>query len=848
MTGGDRAGAPAKSRGLLKEKLELEKVKTKDGRTRVTLKPIPDDLTFDKGFYVFIRALQLLRSHNEGVVLVGLGGASGSGKTAFSEKVKDFMPGIVVISMDNYNDGSKVVDGNFDDPRLTDYDLLLSNLSDLKAGKSADIPIYDFKQSKRVGFTTTPVPSSRVVVLEGIYALNERLKHLLDLRVSIAGGVHFDLVKRVLRDISRSGQGPEEIIQQITDTVYPMYKAFIEPDLNAAQLKIHNSFNPFTGFMNATYILKAKRQQELSQQAVVAVLGADAVTKTESEMYDIHLLPPNEDPETCASWLRMRNRDGRYTLLFEEWVTEGPFIISPRIQFEVSVRVLGGLMSLGYQIGTIMRRTSTIVSGADGVTSVKFDDVEGLGKYVQVQGKDRDKVASTAEALGLTDFIPRSYIEQVQLSKLVDNFQTFTDDVKRRFSMSSNPSAAPDDVYGQSPPLFGGLLGRSPLGGSRGAAGLRGGRFGRHARGSTAAAAAAAAFGDDVDDDEAAEYGGSGLGDEALLSCSAPVRGSRPIAIQPPARKAAAAGGSSSLTSAAANGGDIVSPSSSAAAAAGSTVGCGSIVSAASSIDGNGSPAGSIENGSAAAAAAAAGFPGSAGGAAARVAGVPPSGHIAAGGSGGSESKRTSLLGQQLRRGSNHGSSSSLGGGDAAPAAAAAAPVGTPEGQSGGFVERSERSQRVSAIGTGDFGAEVGVQALRRLQEQMEVVAEGFKRHSGMQLHLDALTHQYKHLNESMAALTAATQALGGCVQQLQQQQQTQQPGQQQASGSSSGSSSIAGSTTAAAAGLGAWLPRSLLQGGSSSSSSVGLGVFGAGVLLGAAAGAALSRAAAAGR
>lgn len=163
-------------------------------------------------------------------------------------------------------------------------------------------------------------------------------------------------------------------------------------------------------------------------------------------------------------------------------------------------------------------------------------------------------------------------------------------------------------------------------------------------------------------------------------------------------------------------------------------------------------------------------------------------------------------------------------------------------------MERSERSQRVSAIGTGDFGAEVGVQALRRLQEQMEVVAEGFKRHSGMQLHLDALTHQYKHLNESMAALTAATQALGGCVQQVQQQQQTQHPGQQQASGSSSGSSSIAGSTTAAAAGLGAWLPRSLLQGGSSSSSSVGLGVLGAGVLLGAAAGAALSRAAAAGR
>jgi predicted lipoprotein len=59
-------------------------------------------------------------------------------------------------------------------------------------------------------------------------------------------------------------------------------------------------------------------------------------------------------------------------------------ICTCRIQFEVSVRVLGGLMSLGYQIGTIMRRTSTIVSTSDGATSVKFDDVENLGKYVQV--------------------------------------------------------------------------------------------------------------------------------------------------------------------------------------------------------------------------------------------------------------------------------------------------------------------------------------------------------------------------------------------------------------------------------------------------------------------------------
>jgi len=63
------------------------------------------------------------------------------------------------------------------------------------------------------------VPSSRIVIIEGIYALSEKLRPVLDLRVSVTGGVHFDLVKRVLRDIQRAGQEPEEIIHQISETV-----------------------------------------------------------------------------------------------------------------------------------------------------------------------------------------------------------------------------------------------------------------------------------------------------------------------------------------------------------------------------------------------------------------------------------------------------------------------------------------------------------------------------------------------------------------------------------------------------------------------------------------------------
>ncbi len=58
--------------------------------------------------------------------------------------------------------------------------------------------------------------------------------------------------------------------RQISDTVYPMYKAFIEPDLKAAHLRIYNTFNPFSGFMSPTYILKSARR--VSKAAVEAVM------------------------------------------------------------------------------------------------------------------------------------------------------------------------------------------------------------------------------------------------------------------------------------------------------------------------------------------------------------------------------------------------------------------------------------------------------------------------------------------------------------------------------------------------------------------------------------------------
>ncbi|AQK54596.1 Phosphoribulokinase / Uridine kinase family [Zea mays] len=236
----------------------------------------------------------------------------------------------------------------------------------------------------------------------------------MDLRVSVTGGVHFDLVKRVLRD------------------VYLMYKAFIEPDLQTAHIKIINKFNPCSGFQNPMYILKSPRS--LAPKKIKIVVGGVHMESNE-ETYDIYLLPHGEDPEACQSYMRMRNRERKNNLMFEEWVTDNSFIISPRTTFEDSVCLLGGLMALGYTMAAILKRSSRTFS--DGKATVKIESLEQLNRqYIQVQGRDQLYVKFVVDQLGLDgSYILCTYIEQIQLEKLINDVMVLPKDLKTKLNI-----------------------------------------------------------------------------------------------------------------------------------------------------------------------------------------------------------------------------------------------------------------------------------------------------------------------------------------------------------------------------------------------------------------------------
>lgn len=63
-------------------------------------------------------------------------------------------------------------------------------------------------------------------------------------------------------------------------------------------------------------LLPLKSTKSVTDEQIKSVLSQDHKESNE-ETYDIYLLPPGEDPEACQSYLRMRNRDGKYNLMFE---------------------------------------------------------------------------------------------------------------------------------------------------------------------------------------------------------------------------------------------------------------------------------------------------------------------------------------------------------------------------------------------------------------------------------------------------------------------------------------------------------------------------------------------------
>jgi uridine kinase len=179
-------------------------------------------------------------------IIIGIAGASGSGKTLVSKNIFEKLGSekVVIMQEDSYyKDLSEIpfderTGKNFDHPDAFDHSLLESHLSELVDGKSISHPIYDYKTHSRLKETRTVGPH-QVIVLEGILIMNEpKLRDQMDIKVFIDTEPDICFIRRLKRDINERARSVDSIINQYMETVRPMYFQFVEPAKRYADIII----------------------------------------------------------------------------------------------------------------------------------------------------------------------------------------------------------------------------------------------------------------------------------------------------------------------------------------------------------------------------------------------------------------------------------------------------------------------------------------------------------------------------------------------------------------------------------------------------------------------------------
>ncbi|MGA1978220.1 MAG: uridine kinase [Bacteroidales bacterium] len=180
------------------------------------------------------------------MLIVGIAGGTGSGKTTVVRKLMDVFPNgeVIVISQDAYykDNGNIPLEErqkiNFDHPDSLEFNLLIEHLRQLKQGKSIEMPVYSYLTCLRSKETINIKPA-RVVLVEGILILaDSSLRNILDIKVFVDADADDRLGRVIQRDIVERGRSVMKVLERYHDTVKPSHLQFIEPSKRYADIII----------------------------------------------------------------------------------------------------------------------------------------------------------------------------------------------------------------------------------------------------------------------------------------------------------------------------------------------------------------------------------------------------------------------------------------------------------------------------------------------------------------------------------------------------------------------------------------------------------------------------------
>lgn len=200
------------------------------------------------------------------MLIIGIAGGTGSGKTTVVNKIVNTLPAdtVAVIPQDSYyksqwdvpeEDRKKT---NFDHPDAFEWPLLSHQIEELRKGNAIEQPTYSYLTCTRQK-ETVHVEPHEVIIVEGIMALYDKsLRDLMDLKIFVDAEPDERLLRVIERDIAERGHPLEMLITKYRNVLKPMHDEFIEPTKQYADIIIPNGGeNARAVAMMQMYILSA---------------------------------------------------------------------------------------------------------------------------------------------------------------------------------------------------------------------------------------------------------------------------------------------------------------------------------------------------------------------------------------------------------------------------------------------------------------------------------------------------------------------------------------------------------------------------------------------------------------
>jgi uridine kinase len=181
------------------------------------------------------------------MLLIGVAGGTGCGKTTVVEKIVDGLESdkysVLILHEDSYyRDLSHLPmeerkKFNYDHPLAFDNELLIAHLKDLAEGKTVPLPVYSYSTYTRTGEIT--LNPKEIIILEGILVLEEKaLREMMDIKLYVDTDADVRFIRRLQRDVLERKRDSQQVIDQYLNVVRPMHLQFVEPTKRYADIII----------------------------------------------------------------------------------------------------------------------------------------------------------------------------------------------------------------------------------------------------------------------------------------------------------------------------------------------------------------------------------------------------------------------------------------------------------------------------------------------------------------------------------------------------------------------------------------------------------------------------------